>query len=202
MMRMLKIRAGFILSLFVGGLLLVGCSGEKDGSNNGKKGETTKEKAPADGQQKPPSFGNNQQSDTVTDEQLKQFQGAMDSNRSIQQDMMPAMQNAIKDAGLSMKEYREINRKKQGAGRGMQGKQQSTDISEEQLKKFNKAKQNLKPVQQEMRKKMKAAIQEQGLSMEEYRRILRKIRQDRSLQKRMQQMGQDNTRQQPGKPAR
>lgn len=152
-------------------------------------------------QEKPPQFNPNQQqgggSDSISNEQLEQFSGAMDANRQIQQDMMPQMQKAVKDAGLSMQEYQNIDRKQRSGGQGMKGGSQSgsEEVSEEQLKKFNQAKKNLEPVQQEMRQKMEKAIKEEGMSMQQYRGILRKVRQDRQLQQRLRQMQQGGQQQ-------
>lgn len=204
--------SGFIIS----GLLLSACSGGGSGdsgtsegsSNEGTEESTEQPQSSSEQQQEqPPQFNPDQGgggSDSVSDEKLKQFSGAMDANRKIQQNMMPQMQQAVKDAGLSMNKYRQIDRKQRGGGQGMQGNSGSSDISEEQLKKFNQAKKNLQPVQEKMRKKMESAIKEEGMSMQEYRSILQKIRQSRELQQRMREMqggGQQQKRpqQQPGR---
>jgi hypothetical protein len=196
--------SGFIIS----GLLLSACSGggSSDGeTNEGSSNEGTEESTeqPQSSSEQPPQFNPDQGSggsDSVSDEKLKQFSGAMDANRKIQQNMMPQMQQAVKDAGLSMDKYQQIDRKQRGGGQGMQGNSGDSDISEEQLKKFNQAKKNLQPVQEEMRKKMESAIKEEGMSMQEYRSILQKIRQSRELQQRMREMQGGSQQQQQRRP--
>jgi hypothetical protein len=196
-----KISNYVALSLAISGLLLSGCSGQQ-GSDSSSEETTTQEDQGNQQQQEAPKFKQQQSagSDSVTDQQLKKFTGAMDTNRSIRESMRPEMEKAVKDAGLSMREFQDISRKQQGGGRGMQGNQQDSDISQSKLKKFNQAKSNLKPIRKKMRQEMKKAIENQGMSMQEYQRILRKIRQDRSLQKRMRQM-QSQGKKQPAKPS-
>jgi hypothetical protein len=196
-----KIRNYVAISLAISGLMLSACSNKKGGDSSNK--ETTNQQDQGNQQkQEAPQFkqGQSAGSDTVTDQKLKKFSSAMDTNRSIQKSMRSEMQKAVKDAGLSMQEYRSISRKQQGAGRGMKGNQKGSgsDISESQLKKFNQAKKNLKPIREKMRQEMKNAIENKGLSMREYRMILRNIRQDTTLQKRMRKM-QAQEAQQPAK---
>lgn len=195
MRRIQLMKTCLVGSFMVGCIMFAACSskqGSDDSKNEGSNQETKEDQSGSAENDEAPQFNQGQSggNDSVTDEQLEKFSGAMDANRQIQQDMMPEMEEAVKDAGLSMDEYQKIDRNQRGGGQGMQGGNNdgSSDISEEKLKKFNKAKENLKPVQQEMRNKMEKAIEEEGLSMQEYRSILRQIRQNRELQSRMREM--------------
>lgn len=193
-----RIKNYLLLSFAISGLMLSACSNKQGGDSSNKETTTQKDQGSQQNQEAPQfKKGQSAGSDTVTDQKLKKFSSAMDSNRSIQKSMRSQMQKAVKDAGLSMKEFRMISRKQQGAGRGMKGNQQGSgsDIPKSKLKKFNQAKNNLRPIRENMRKKMKKAIKNQGLSMQEYRRILRKIRQDTTLQKRMRKMQSQGARQ-------
>ncbi len=186
-----KIKNYVALILAISGLMLSSCSNNQSGDSSNKE-TTTQEDQGNQQKQEAPQFkqGQSASSDTITDQKLKKFSSAMDTNRAIQRSMRPEMQKAVKDAGLSMQEYRMISRKQQGGGRGMQGNQQNSesDISESKLKKFNKAKNNMRPIREKMRQEMKKAIKNQGMSMQEYRRILTNIRQDTTLQNRMRKM--------------
>lgn len=192
---------GFSVMLVMG-VVLVGCSGDsnkestkEEGGDQGGQMEKKQDKSGGQGQENPREQLQRQSNvDTnVSDEKLEQYSDARTKMQDIRKSNMPEMQQAIKDVGLTMKRYRAIMQQQQGGkgqgqGQGQQGSAGSSDISDEEMQKFQDAQKKIQKLQQEARKEMEKALEESGLSQQEFQRIGRAIQQSKSLQKKMREM--------------
>lgn len=178
------------------GVVLVGCSGDSNKESTKEGGdqmEQEQDKSSGQGQENPRKQLQRQSNvDTnVSDEKLEQYSDARTKMQDIRKSNMPEMQQAIKDVGLTMKRYRAIMQQqqgRQGQGQGQQGASGNSDISDEEMQKFQDAQKKIQKLQQEARKEMKKALDESGLSQQEFQRIGRAIQQSKSLQKKMREM--------------
>lgn len=138
----------------------------------------------------------------VSDEELKKFAGIMQELQQLRQKQMPKMRQAIKDAGLTMKKYRSLQRK-MGKGQGMGQTKSSKDeeeVSDEDKEKYQEAKEKVQKVQQGMKQKMSETIQENGMKQQRFREISNAVRSDKELEKRLRKMQQDQRGGQPQQP--
>lgn len=140
----------------------------------------------------------------VSDEELEMFASTMKDLQSLRQSQMPKMQKALKDAGLSMKEYRSLQQK-MGGGKGSmkgqsEGSSESEEVTEEEKQKYQKAQKEVKRIQQEMQQKMSKTIEENGMTQERFREISNAVRSDKELQKRFREMQGGGGRRGGGQP--
>ncbi len=184
--------------LMVATVFMVGCSGSGDKKENSGDKEITESPNQNNNQKQNPRKQLQRQSqvDTnVSDKKLKQFSEVGQKMQEIQRENRPKMQQAIKDVGLSMDKFQSIMQQQQKGG--PQGQQQGgkpDNVTEEEMKKFREARQEMKKFQEEARKKMKNIIEESELTEQEYRRISRAVRQSKSLQNKMRDMQEGGQR--------
>jgi len=187
----IKLTAG-IGFLFIMGSVMAGCQG---GSEKSVGNSDTTQMENADGQSGQQNARKKLQRQSnvdtnVSDEKLKQYAEARSKMQSIRKQNMPQMQQAIKDAGLTMKRYRAIMQQQKGRGQG-QGQGQgsnSVNVSDAEMKKFKEAQKNIRELQKQAREKMMSALEEVGLSQQEFQRIGRAIQSSESLQQKMRKM--------------
>lgn len=124
----------------------------------------------------------------VSDAELKKFAKVMNEVRSLRREQRPKMQQAVKDAGLTMQEYRSIQRKMRGRGGGIGGsgsEKEQDKPSKAKQQKFQEAQKNIRKIQQSMKKTMEKKIKAKGLTQSRFREISRAIRSDKSLQQKV-----------------
>ncbi len=135
---------------------------------------------------------NKQSSQTdVSDEELEKFSKVMKSVQQLRQKQMPKMRQALKDAGLTMKEYRSIQRKMGGSqGGAMQGSnsKDTKEPSKEQKQKYQKAQKKIRSIQKSMKQKMGKRIKENGLTRARFEEISKAVRADKELQQKLRKM--------------
>lgn len=147
---------------------------------------------------------NKQSSQTdVSDEELKKFANVMKSVQRLRQRQMPKMRQALKDAGLTMKEYRNIQRQMRGSKGGMNQGSKSKDSkgpSKEQKQKYQKAQKKIRSIQKSMKEKMNKKIKENGLTRSRFQEISKAVRADKQLQQKLRQMQGNQGGQRRGQP--
>jgi hypothetical protein len=126
----------------------------------------------------------------VSDEELKMFASTMKDLQSLRRSQMPKMQKALKDAGLSMQEYRSLQQKMAGGRGSMKGQSEgeTEEVTEEEKQKYQKAQKKVKRIQKDMQEKMSKTIEENGMTQKRFREISNAVRSDKELQKRFREM--------------
>lgn len=118
----------------------------------------------------------------VSDEELQKFVTASGEIQKLQQGSRDKMQQAIKDNGLTMQRYSEIQ-KGQSSG-------QEVDMDEEEKKAFEATKQAIREEQMKIQKKAGEILEKHEIERQRYMKISRAIQQDEELQKRYQKIQQ------------
>jgi hypothetical protein len=122
----------------------------------------------------------------VSDAELEKFASAAQMVKQENQKADMEMQKAIQDEGLSVQKFQQI-------ARSQQNPNAETNATENDMQSFEAVNKQLQKIQAETRDKIETQIQEEGLTLQRYQKILMAIQQDRELQQRLQEemgMGQ------------
>ena len=121
----------------------------------------------------------------VNQQELEKFAAAMREMRQIQLESRDEISAAIDEEGLSKNRFREILQ-------AQRNPEVEPDASQEELQKFESATEQLAQIQQDTQSQMREAVTNQGLEVDRFQQILSIVREDRQLQKQVQQMIQSN----------
>ncbi len=125
--------------------------------------------------------------ENVSDKELKTFFAVNQEMRSMQMGAQKKMQKAITDQGLSPQRYNTIARSQMDTS-------MESDASEKELKKAEKASKKMRTIQRDINAKSTEIIKEEGMKPTRYQQIGMALRQDKQLQKRYEQMRQEQTK--------
>lgn len=117
----------------------------------------------------------------ISDSDMELFASAFQEVQSVNQEIQNEMVGAIKEEGLDVQKFNEIQQASQAEG-------EESNISEEDMAKYQKSIQAIQAVQQEAQQKMKKVVEESGLGMEKYQNIMRKVQEDPAIQAKLQEM--------------
>lgn len=119
----------------------------------------------------------------ITALELGQFVQAIKQLQSLEKRTQQKIAKAIKAGGLSLERFIEI-------GRGLEdpGSSPAAAPSPEEREQFDRTVAEIRQIRQETLPKQERAIVGEGLALERFAQIDRQIRQDPSLQQRVQQM--------------
>lgn len=119
----------------------------------------------------------------VSDKELEKFVNAVEEVQKLQKSSQEKMINAIEGEGLDANRFIQIN--------NLQMNQQadsSDEVSENEMKSYNKAKKKVDKMQKEMQDKQVKAIESQGIDVERYVEIARAAQADPELRQKIQKM--------------
>ncbi|MCF8338914.1 MAG: DUF4168 domain-containing protein [Bacteroidales bacterium] len=116
----------------------------------------------------------------VSDQELQKFVTASGEIQKLQKQSRSKMQQAIKDNGLTMQRYSEIQ-KKQSSGK-------EVDMNDKEKKAFEATKKSVRQEQMKIQKKAGEILKKHGIKRQRYMKISRAIRQDKELQKRYREI--------------
>lgn len=120
---------------------------------------------------------------TVDDAELKQFVAASQIVQKINQEAQQEMQSAVEKVGLPAQRFMEIRKAQQNPN-------QQANATEEELKKFEVASQQLAKIQSEATKKMQEKVSAEGLTETRFQEISVNLRKNPELQKRFRAIQQ------------
>ncbi len=123
-----------------------------------------------------------------TDQELQQFIEANKVAIGVQQSAEQKMISAIEKEGLDIQTFNEILTSKQNP-------EAETQATPEDQGKFNTAVEEVVKIQEEMMTEMESAIQETGISVEQYEEILLAYQQSPVVQEKLNQMLNDSMEQ-------
>ena len=121
------------------------------------------------------------QDSEVSDADMKLFASAFQQVQAVNQQVQNKMVGAIQAEGLDIQKFNEIQQASQAEG-------EESDISEEDMAKYQKSIQAIQAVQQEAQQQMKKAIEESGLAVEKYQNIMRAVQEDPAIQAKLQEI--------------
>ncbi|ARS34283.1 DUF4168 domain-containing protein [Pontibacter actiniarum] len=117
-----------------------------------------------------------QTSQTYSDEELRSFLDANTKATEIQKESRTALVSAIEEQDLSVDRFNEL------AKAHRQKKLEEVAENPEEIAAFSTAAQAIVQLQPEVKEKVEQAIEEEGLTMEEYNNILKAYKEDPAVQ--------------------
>ncbi|HKK62829.1 MAG TPA: DUF4168 domain-containing protein [Bacteroidales bacterium] len=121
-----------------------------------------------------------EQKEEVSAEELKQFASALQEVQTINQQVQQKMVNAVKEEGLEVQRYKEILQAQQDPN-------QEANATNEELKQFETAIQEVGELQAKAEQEMEEKIIAEDLTINRYQEIMALIQNDPELQKRIQE---------------
>lgn len=148
-------------------LLWTGCqnSGEETNATDEQETESTEQTSPG----------------TVSDADLLQFTNAMMAIQDIQNQGQSQMLQVLEEEGMDVQKFNEIMQKKSNP-------MDTTALPAEDEAQFNKIDARLQEIEMNLNAQSEAAIEEAGMSVEDYQGILAEIQQDTTLQRKVQEL--------------
>jgi hypothetical protein len=120
------------------------------------------------------------QTEEISDNELKQFVTAFQQIQVINQQTQEAMIKAVKEEGLEVERYNEIQASENDTSK-------VTEATAEEMEKYKSAKQKLEKLQIESQPKMQEKIIEAGLTIPRYQEIVNAIQASPELQQKVQE---------------
>jgi hypothetical protein len=121
------------------------------------------------------------QESEISDADMELFATAFQDVQAVNQQIQNKMVGAIQKEGLDIQTFNKIQQ-------ASQSEEAETEISEEDMAKYQKSIQAIQVVQQEAQQKMKKAVEDSGLGMDKYQNIMRKVQEDPEIQAKLQEM--------------
>ncbi|MEL7834220.1 DUF4168 domain-containing protein [Fodinibius sp. Rm-B-1B1-1] len=121
----------------------------------------------------------------VSDEEAATFADAAMSAQQVQMQAQKKMMGIIQEEGLDIQTYQKIAQSQQ------MGQGDSTQFSEDEMKKFEAATSGIEELQTEIRDSVTKAIEDAGMEMQRFQDISRAAQQDSALQQQIQQQIQN-----------
>lgn len=174
-------------------LALIGCQNDTDETPEQAPQQSTQQ------QQQPGQMGQMQQAAPdidVSDDEAEQFVDAAMDAQEVQMEAQKKMIGVIEEEGLDVETYQKIaqstqmGQSPQGQGQG-QGQDEQTDISDEDMKKFESASESLQEMQGEIQQEVVAAVENAGMEMQRFQQISQAAQQDPELRKTIQSKMQE-----------
>lgn len=117
-------------------------------------------------------------------EELEQFVDANKVVADVQRSSEEKMVKAIEEEGLEVQQFNEILTTQQNP-------ETETEVSDDDLNKFNKAVEKVMKVQQDMQTDLQKAIEESGMTVQKYDQILIAYQQSPKVQEEVNKILQD-----------
>ncbi|MEO0373860.1 MAG: DUF4168 domain-containing protein [Cyanobacteria bacterium P01_A01_bin.17] len=118
----------------------------------------------------------------VSDQELQQFANTVPELRTIEQGTQQEISGVIQGSGLDEARFNEIYQSQQSPDAS------ATEVTEEEKQSFTNALSDIQAIEEKSKAEQEKVIQSQGLEPERFMEILISLRQDPSLQTKVQQM--------------
>ncbi|PSO51046.1 MAG: hypothetical protein BRC33_01470 [Cyanobacteria bacterium SW_9_44_58] len=137
-------------------------------------------------QQAPSSSESNSK---VPEEEFQRFAKAFQAVQSIQNQSREDIKQAIKDQGLTLKEYKQFVQQQPQSNNGNAN---SSNFSQQKQQKIQQAQARIEEISKETQGKIKDAIAKEGFQMKRFQAIWKTVKNDRKLQQKLLQQMQNN----------
>lgn len=172
------------LSAFILTFSLISCQSDSSQEEGVPQEQQQQQPLPGQMQQPAPDVD-------VSESELETFTDAIVSAQEIQIESQREMIGIVEDEGMDVETYNKIAQAVQ-----MGQSPDETDISEEDMEKFESVSEDIEQVQSEVQQKMSSAVEDAGMDMERFQEINMAVRQDTELQRRVQEKMQETQMQQ------
>lgn len=119
----------------------------------------------------------------IAPEDLQKFSNAIKQLQVIQQESITQMSQVVQREGLSEQRFIQIFQSQRNPRA-----QPTVKITQEEQQKFEQANTRIREVQQKNQVKMMQVVEKEGLDVERFNQILAAVRQNPTLQQKVQQM--------------
>lgn len=164
-----------------------GCqqSSDKQEDNTEYEGTSPEEQkqSPGQTQQNPNQFQPQQQVGEISDKELQQFVSASQYVQVINQQAQQEMVTAVEKEGLQAQRYSEIQQAQQDPN-------QEADATDEELKQYEAATQELQKIQVQAQQQMQKKLNEEGLTESRFQEISMVLQSDPELQEKFRAIQQ------------
>jgi hypothetical protein len=175
------------LLLFVSALLLfAGCNSNQKTETEAQNSEQMQRE-----QMNPPGQNPNRTQEgieEVTNAELEQFLVVAMHGQELNEQAQGEMVKAIEDEGLKVKRYSELQQMEQNP-------EIESDATQQEIQQYQKAIKVIEKKQMELQEEMVKKLGEEGLSQQRYQEINMLLQADPELQKRLQELQQNNAKQ-------
>lgn len=127
------------------------------------------------------------QPDSITDKELKKFVAVTQEVQKIQRESQKKVQSMLADKEMDMKRFQEIMMSKRNP-------KDSANVTSQEQKTIKELQPKLMKMQQDSRKRMMGAMQENGLNPKRFQAIMRALRSNPEVMKRFQKIARDSTK--------
>lgn len=128
------------------------------------------------------------QPDSITDAELEKFAAVTSEVQRIQQESQKKVQSILAETDLDMQRFQKIMMSKQNPQLA-----DSVEVTEKEQKIIEEVKPKLMKMQQNSRKEMMGAMQENGLNPQRFQAIMKAVQSNPEVMKRFQKIAQDST---------
>lgn len=126
------------------------------------------------------TFAQTEQKEEVSGEELKQFASAFQQVQTVNQEAQQKMVNTVEQEGMEVQRYNEIQQAQQDPN-------QEANATNEELKQYEAATQDLEKIQVQAQQEMQEKIIEEGLTINRYQEITVIVQNDPELQQKIQE---------------
>jgi len=116
----------------------------------------------------------------IGDGEMEQFAAAYMRIQSINQQLQQKMAGAIQEKGMDIQKFNELFT-------AAQDPEKEADATEDEQKKFEAARQAIQKIQNEAQQDMQKIIEESGLIIPQYQKIMRAVQTQPELQQKLQE---------------
>lgn len=120
-----------------------------------------------------------QETNAVSDEEIEQYAQVYSGMLEVQQSTQQEMVTVIEQEGLELQKFTEIQQAQQDPSAELED-------SDEEMQKYNSISAELEKIQMAAQEKMKAKIEEKGMSITRYQELSAQVQGDPELQKKIQ----------------
>jgi hypothetical protein len=125
--------------------------------------------------------------DSITDKELKKFAAVTSELQKMQQTQQRQVQNILAEKDMEMRRFQQIMMSKRNPKMA-----DSIEVTAKEKKTMKEIQPKLQKMQQQSRKKMMGAMQENGLNPQRFQAIMRAVQSDRAVMQRFQKIAQEN----------
>jgi len=125
--------------------------------------------------------------DSITDKELKKFAAVTSELQKMQQTQQRQVQNILAEKDMEMRRFQQIMMSKRNPKMA-----DSIEVTAKEKKTMKEIQPKLQKMQQQSRKKMMGAMQENGLNPQRFQAIMRAVQSDRVVMQRFQKIAQEN----------
>lgn len=128
------------------------------------------------------------QPDSISDKELKQFAAVMQERQEVQRESMKELQAMLEDKDMTMQRLQQIMTSKRNPKSADSLK--PTKAEQEMMKEIQP---KMMEMQKNSRKKMTAAMQDNGLNPQRFQAIMRAVQSNPDVMKRFQKIAEDSS---------